>query len=613
MRSFFKAFFRLLDNLFKVVKVLFVVLIIAFVVGSLAGKKPQVPDSAALLVAPSGVLVEQLQGDALDRAIAEIQGIAQSQSTVKSVVESLDAAANDKRIKLVVLYFDELAGSGLSKLRTIGDAIDRAQAAGKKVVAMGSSYDQTQYYLASRADEIYMHDFGVVYIDGFGSYKTYVADALEKLQVDVNVFRVGEYKSFVEPYVRNDMSEEDRQASQRWLEELWSVYKSDIAAARGFESSDVQNYADGIVSLLKQADGNAGQAAVDAGLIDGVMSYQEFQNYVSEEVGESTENPGTFERIDYRNYGYIVESEKKVPEDQSKIAIVVAAGTIVDGEASAGSTGGDTLARLIRKATEDEDVDAVVLRVDSPGGSMFASEIIFDQLEYLKASGKPLVASMGSVAASGGYYISMPADEIWAGETTISGSIGVGAIYPTFNRSLESLGIGIDGVGTTALSGQMSPLRALGSEARELLDVSIASAYDVFVSKVADTRDMDRSRVDEVARGRIWTGSEAQEIGLVDKIGGLDAAVDAAAALAGLEPGSYSTKYIAEELTPAQRFLLQYVTLLRRLFGYAEGFFPQGGVSAAEQFVQMLRQEFNQLTLWNDPRGIYYHCMCDPF
>ncbi|MGI9317559.1 MAG: signal peptide peptidase SppA [bacterium] len=612
MRAFFKALFRWLDNLFKVVKVLVVVLVVMFVVGSLADKAPGVPESAALLVAPSGVLVEQLAGDPFERAVAEIQGTVQAQSTVKSVVDSLDSAAEDDRIKVVVLYFDELSGGGLSKLRTIGAAIDRTRAAGKKVIAMGSSFDQTQYYLAARADEVYMHDFGVVLIEGFGSYKVYAGEALEKLQVDVNVFRVGEYKSFVEPYVRNDMSAEDRQASRQWLEALWSVYKNDVSAARNLNSQDVQNYADQIVPLLQKADGNAARAAMDAGLIDGLMSYQQFQNYIAEEAGESEDFPGTFERIDYRSYAQIVESEKQAQEEDSEIAVIVASGMIIDGEASSGTTGGDSLARLIRQASEDKSVEAVVLRVDSPGGSMFASEIIFDQLEYLKATGKPLVASMGSLAASGGYYISMSADQIWASETTISGSIGVGAVYPTFNRGLRSLGLSIDGVGTSTLTGQMSPMRELGSEARELLDISVLSAYDVFISKVADAREMEKGRVDEIARGRVWTGAEALEIGLVDELGGLDAAIEAAAGLANLEPGAYRIKYVAEALTPMQRFLMEYVTLLRRLFSFVGTGVPSASSSITGEFVQILKREFEQLVLWNDPRGLYYHCMCEP-
>ena len=611
MRAFFKTLFRWLDNLFKVVKVLFVVLIVIFVIASLADKAPEVPESAALLVAPSGVLVEQLAGDPIERAVAEIQGTVQAQSTVKSIVDSLDSAAEDDRIRVVVLYFDELSGGGLSKLRTIGAAIDRARAAGKKVIAMGSSFDQTQYYLAARADEVYMHDFGVVLIEGFGSYKVYAGEALEKLQIDVNVFRVGEYKSFVEPYVRNDMSAEDRRASRQWLEGLWSVYKDDVSAARNLNSEDVQNYADQIVPLLQKADGNAAQAAMDAGLIDGLMSYQQFQNYIAEDAGESDDFPGTFERIDYRSYAQIV-GDKQANKEDPQIAVIVASGMIIDGEASSGTTGGDSLARLVRQASEDESVKAVVLRVDSPGGSMFASEIIFDQLEYLKATGKPLVASMGSLAASGGYYISMPADQIWASETTISGSIGVGAVYPTFNRGLRSLGISIDGVGTSTLTGQMSPMRELGSEARELLDISVLSAYEVFISKVADAREMDKGRVDEIARGRVWTGAEALEIGLVDELGGLDAAIEAAAGLANLEPGAYRTKYIAEKLTPMQRFLMEYVTLLRRLFSFAGTGVPSAGSSITGEFVQILKREFDQLALWNDPRGLYYHCMCEP-
>jgi protease-4 len=292
------------------------------------------------------------------------------------------------------------------------------------------------------------------------------------------------------------------------------------------------------------------------------------------------------------------------------VAVIVASGEIVDGEASPGTIGSATLARLIRQAHRDESIAAVVLRVDSPGGSMFASEVVLDQLQELQASGRPLVASMGSVAASGGYYISMAADEIWAAETTISGSIGVGAMFPTFQRSLNQLGVSVDGFGTTPLTGQLSPARELGDEGRALLDVSVRSAYDVFISKVAEARKMDKARVDEIAQGRVWIGEDAYKVGLVDELGGLDGAIASAASMAGLVEGEYDTVYIERELTMAEKVLLQYARLLGMLFAQGDSE-PDGVARILRNLLTSFESELNALRVWNDPRGLYLHCMCE--
>jgi len=422
---------------------------------------------------------------------------------------------------------------------------------------------------------------------------------------------VGEFKSFVEPYLRNDMSDEDKQASRRWLESLWAIYKQDVVAGRDIDPEVFDNYINNLAEVLREADGDAAKAALDAGLIDGLMSHQQFRNYIIEIVGVSSEEPDTFESIDYRNYLTAIDFEN-TGEDQPepKVAVIIASGNIVDGEAAPGTIGSLTLNNLIRQAANDESVAALVLQVDSPGGSMFASEVILDQLEEVKSMGKPVVASMGSVAASGGYYISMEADEIWAAESTISGSIGVGAMLPTFQRSLAALGINVDGFGTTELTGQFSPVIGLGDAGRELMDISIRSAYDVFIGKVAAARDIDVARVDEIAQGRVWIGGDALEIGLVDKLGSIDDAIASAAALAGLEEGEYEIDYVARELSFAERLLLQYA----RLFGLLLSFGDTGGEgfkSFLQRFAGSVENELAVFDLWDDPRGIYYHCFCE--
>lgn len=610
---FFGFVWRLIERLTKALQVLiflFVVVLLVSAISNLSGRGIEIPESAALLIAPSGLLQEQAGGEPLDQALLEMQN-GDLQTIVREVVDSLRAAADDERIKAVVLLPGNLQGGGLSKQQAIGDALMEFRASGKPVLAMADGYGQEQYYLAAHADEIYMHDFGIVMIEGFGYFKTYFADAIEKLKIDMNVFRVGEYKSFVEPFVRNDMSDEDREVSRKWLEALWLAYKDDVIAARGLAPGDFDRYVNNLADVLEAADGDAGQAAIDIGLIDGLMTHQQFRNYVIDIVGASADEPDTFERIDYRTYLAATEMGKaQKGSNGGNVAVIVASGEIVDGEAAPGTIGSATTARLIRQAANNEEVTAVVLRVDSPGGSMFASEVLVDQLQVLKETGKPLVVSMSSVAASGGYYISMVADEIWASETTISGSIGVGATYPTFQRSLDAIGVHVDGFGTTPLTGELSQVRELGEEARKLLDVSVKSAYDVFIDKVAESRAMDRDRIESIAQGRVWIGGDAFEIGLIDQIGGIDDAIASAADMAGLEQDAYEVIYIERELSLGEQLLLQYARLFGLLFSFGDaGTF--GLSDRLRSFLTNIDQELRVLDNWNDPRGIYYHCLCE--
>ena len=609
---FFGFIWRVVERLIKVVQVLMFLLVLVIVlsaINNLRGGGIQIPDSAALIIAPGGELVEQLEGEALDRALLEMED-GPSQTVVRDVVDSLAYAAKDERIKAVVLLPDMLAGGGLSKQQTIAAAVAKFRQSGKRVIAMADNYDQAQYYFASSADEIYMHDFGLVLIEGFGYFNAYFAEAINKLKVDVNVFRVGQYKSFVEPFLRNDMSAEDKLAAKRWLDGLWQIFRDDIIAARSLEPAAFDAYVNDPGSALRAAEGNAAKAAVDAGLIDGLKSHQEFRDYMIDIVGVSDDKPDSFANIDHLAYVTAMRNASLISEPKPEVAVIVASGDIVDGEAEAGTIGSATLTELIRQAANDENIAAIVLRVDSGGGSMFASEVIADQLEVVRQQGKPIVASMSTLAASGGYYISLPADEIWAAESTISGSIGVGAVMPTFQRSLAELGVTVDGFGTAPLTGQMSPMRELGPDARELIDLSIRSAYDVFIGKVAQARKMDIARVDEIAQGRVWIGTDALEIGLVDKIGGLDEAVAAAASRSGLAEGAYDVKYIERELSYAEQLLLQYARLFQMLLSFTNAD-SHGLATLFQQLSGSFQNELTLLNIWNDPRGIYYQCFCE--
>jgi len=605
-----------LNTLRRILHLILLLALFAVLLAGVVGQPMAVPASAALVINPSGTLVEQLEGSPLDRALADLNNEAPPQTLVREVTDSLDRAVTDERIKAVVLDLDGLQGGGLAKLQTIGDKIQKVRDAGKKVIAIGSGYTRDQYYLASRADEVIMHELGLVYLEGYDYYRMFFRSALEKLQVDLNVFRVGEFKSFVEPFIRDDMSAEDREASQVWLSGLWSAWERDVAAARKLKPGALQSYADDLASRIEAEKGNAARAAVNAGLVDRLMSRPDVDDYLMGLVGESKADDGTYSAIDFRAYALATRIEQRLQDGKEhNVAVIVASGQIVDGEAAPGIIGGDTLAAEIRSARLDDAVDAVVLRIDSPGGSMFASQVIVDEIVALKAEGKPVVASMSSVAASGGYYIAMLADEIWARSTTITGSIGVGALVPTVPRTLDRLGVHVDGFGTTRLAGQLRADRPLGDDARRLLTASVEDAYRIFVGKVAESRKLTFEQADEIARGRVWIGADARERGLVDRIGGLDEAVAAAATRAGLEEGSYGRRYVQPELSLFQRMAVEFgARAVHAADRLGLGSFLAGlrgpGAGMVGDVVSRLDRELTLLSRFNDPRGIYAHCLC---
>lgn len=605
-----------LNTLRRVLHLVLLIGLFIIVLAGFVGQPVPVPSAAALVINPTGVLVEQLEGSPLDRALADLNNQMPPQTLLRDVTSSLERAAEDDRIKAVVLDLDGLEGGGLAKLQAIGEQIQAVRDAGKKVIAVGSSFTRDQYYLAAKADEVIMHELGLVYLEGYEYYRTFFRGALEKLQIDLNVFRVGEFKSFVEPYIRDDMSAEDREASQLWLGGLWAAWQQDVAQARKLQPAALQAYADQFADRLEAANGNAARAAVAAGLVDKLMSRPEVDEYLRELVGESEAEDGSYSAIDFRAYALATGIEQRLTNKRERnVAVIVASGEIVDGEAPPGAVGGDTLAAEIREARMDDAVDAVVLRVDSPGGSMFASEVILDEIEALKAEGKPVVASMSSVAASGGYYIAMQADEIWASNATITGSIGVGALFPTIQRSLDKLGVHVDGFGTTDLAGQLRFDRQLGDEARRALTAGVQDAYRIFVGKVAEARDLSFEQADEIARGRVWIGADALDRGLLDHIGGLDDSVAAAAALAGLEEGAYGLRYFEPEQTLLQRLAVEMgarvVRAAHRLgAGSLLNAFRGASDGMAGQMIARLDAELRLVSRFNDPRGIYLHCLC---
>ena len=598
-----------LDRLRRFLHLIFILGVLIVVLAALAPDIPQVPGSAALVLNPQGVIVDQLSGDAFERAIARAQGIAVQETLLKDLVDAIRAAVDDDRIKALVLQLDGLGGAGLSKLQELADELILFKESGKQVVALGSGFDQNQYYLAAYADEIFMHPMGLVLVEGYSRYLPYYKSALDNLYIDYNVWTVGEFKSFVEPITRDDMSAEDRIASEVFLDALWGSYQADVTSARELPSDSMQRYADNAVQLLRDAGGDTARASLDFGLVDELLTRDVMRERIREIVGEDENGGDGYAAIDHASYLTAIRAVDLQADQDSKISVIVAAGTILDGMQPPGSVGGESTARLIRQATRDDDVKALVLRVDSPGGSAFASELILDELEAFQQTDRPLVVSMGSLAASGGYWISMTADEIWASPTTLTGSIGVGATIPTFQRTLDKVGVHIDGVGTTALSGQFNALQGLGDNVKEIVGESIQHTYDQFVGKVAEHREGSFEEFEAVARGRVWVGSDAQERGLVDQLGDLDDAIFSAAELAGLVEDSYDIQYIEPELGLSERLLLELFSAAAPAIT-ALGFEPSLP-SALTKLIDAASEPLAFFEQFNDPRGIYAYCFCD--
>ncbi len=601
---------RGLDRLRKLLHlIVLLALFLALLIGAI-GERVVVPSAAALVIAPRGVLVDQLSGDPVARAIAAAQGNPVQETALRDIIDALRAARDDERIKVVVLDLDRMTGAGLSKLQEIGKEITRFKESGKQVIATGDGFTRDQYYLAAQADRIYMHPMGSVLIDGYGRFLPYYKSLLGKLYVDYEVWTVGEYKSFVEPITRDDMSPADKEASRVYLAGLWEAYQEDVTAARQLPAPALQRYADDAPALLDEAGGDSAKLAADYGLVDEIATRDVVRRRVHELVGVDDDADDDFPAIGLDDYVRSIRLTELPHPSGNKIAVVVASGTILDGVQPPGAIGGDSLSELLRRVRGDDDVKALVLRVDSGGGSAFASDVILREIEAFKETDRPVVVSMGSVAASGGYWISMAANEIWASPTTLTGSIGVGATIPTVPRTLDAVGVHVDGIGTTDLSGAFQITRPLGDNVKAIVARSVQFTYSQFISKVADHRNRSPDEIDAVARGRVWVGTDALDRGLVDRLGTLRDAVASAAELAGLEEGGYSVDYVEQPLTFAERLALEFAsrTSTAWLAAFAEtSHWPV-------KITQMLESALAPLDFverLNDPRGIYAYCFCD--
>ncbi|MGI9248332.1 MAG: signal peptide peptidase SppA, partial [Woeseiaceae bacterium] len=498
------SLWRGVNGLRKVLHLLLLLFVFLVFFGALSGTPARLPQQAALLVKPSGALVEQLAGDPFDRALAELVGDTQAQTLVQDIVDALEFARTDDRITAVHLELSGMTSGGLNKLKRIGAALDSFRESGKPVIASADFYAQQGYYLAAHADELYMHPEGIVFLQGYGAYRTFYKDAIDLLRIDWNVFRVGTHKSFVEPYTRMDMSPEDRESRARLAGQFWTMYQQDVVTARGLPDGTIKDFADNLVTKVADADGDVAVAARDSGLLDGLMTRAELRRHIKEVAGEDSDDESTYSAVamtEYLDQMRLLHGAKSKPEN---VAVVVAVGSILTGTQPPGSIGGDSTAALLRQALTDDSVKSVVLRVDSGGGSAFASEVIANEIRNLQSAGKPVVASMSTVAASGGYWISMVADKILANRATVTGSIGVIGMLPTFQRTLEAVGIANDGVGTTPWSGALRTDREMDEPAKQLFQLFVEGTYDDFVSRVAEHRSMDKQVVDGIGQGQVW-------------------------------------------------------------------------------------------------------------
>ncbi len=597
------------DGIRKILHLVLLLVIFLLFFGITTDKPVVGTTGAALYVEPYGALVEQLEGNPYDRAIAELLDDGRPQTRVQDIVDALAFAKDDDRIEMVYLDLGSLLGSGLSKLQTVAAAIDDFRSSGKMVLASADFMGQQAYFLAAHADKVFLHPDGAVMFRGYGRFRKYYKDAIDLLRLDWNVFRVGTHKSFVEPFTRSDMSDEDREATARLIKVLWQMYRDDVVAARGLEEGAIDHFAVNLLDYVSRANGDIAIAARDFGLVDELLTRTELRERMIEYVGEDEDHPGKFNATDMHAYVKHMRFLSGGTAQKENVAIVIASGNILFGEQSPGNIGADSTAKLLRRARNDESVQAVVLRVDSPGGSAFAAAVIADEVQALRDAGKPVVASMGSVAASGGYAISMNADAVFASPATITGSIGVFGMFPTYQRTMGAIGIATDGLGTTPWSGQFNPEREMGEQTKQLFQLFVEDTYDDFISDVAASRGLEKSAVDEIGQGQVWTGVEGLANGLVDELGTLEDAIVAAGRLAGLNDGEFGTFVIETELSQSEQMIVDFLSVASR-----------AGVDLSRwvrtpDFLNRIARSIDEtssgLLRFNDPKGIYAHCLCD--
>ena len=613
LRNLFRKIWRVINGIRVVLLnvIFFSILILLIAVMTSGEDIPEVPEDGLLVLNLRGILVEEetyiapfdLFFQEAFNSSADIPEV-----NIYHLLSTIDEAAQDDRIGGIVLDLRYFLGGGLSKMTLVGNHLNAFRETGKPILAVGDYYTQNQYFLASHADTIYLNPMGAVALDGLHYYQMYFKDLLENLKINPHVFQVGQYKSAVEPFMRDDMSDEAREANEAWLNEQWTQFLNGVQRNRNIHSQITSGQIEDYMDLFARANNNQAQLAIEANLVDELRSREGMRSELINLSGLDTDN-NTYRHITYDDYLRALRSAaspvQQALDTRPRVEVIVARGVIMDGSRRAGEIGGDTMAAKLREARYDDDVKAVVIRIDSPGGSAFASEIIRQEVVELRNAGKPVIASMSSTAASGGYWIAAGADEIIAAPTTITGSIGVFGLLMTFEDSLDYIGINTDGLSTTELP-YLNLGKSLDPAAEHLIQSSIEQTYADFLELVAEARDMSTSAVNEVAQGRVWTGQAALDRGLVDALGEIDLAIARAADLAGLAEDEFKTGWPEMPVSPFEAFLAE-------MFGTASAWLPQREVTTpsglAEKALMQVWQDVKILNEFNAQDGVYIRCL----
>ena len=561
--------------------------IVALVVSSGPSTQTIEPGSA-LVLDPAGSIVEERTPPSATDVLA---GVPPTGPRLRDITRALAKAAEDDRIGALFLDVEDLAFVQPAHLHTIGQSLTAFKASGKQVVAFGDHFSQGQYYLASFADQVFLAPMGEVSFLGYGLFGFYTKDLLDKLKVNVHVFRAGEFKDAVEPYTRNDMSEESRRSYQALVDQTWTLFLNQVANNRGIATDALADFAARYDEHLAAAEGDAARAALEAGLVDELVEADEVRVRLADMVGRDGDG--------YRGTSFADYLRPALPSTDAPIAVITASGLILSGSGDAGIRAGD-MTRRLRNVRKDDSVKALVVRLDTGGGSAFASEAIRRELELLRTKGKPVVVSMGSAAASGGYWIATAADRIVASPFSITGSIGVFAMVQTLEESLAGVGVNFDGVATGPLVGGMNVFDGVGEQMQRVLQSSVDYTYRQFLGVVARGRGMSPEEVRAVADGRVYSGQQALEVGLVDAVGTLDDAIRIAADLAEIDDPE--VRYLHRQLSPQEELLSRMVEELATSA-------PRLPAAAARHMAEGM----DRLFLLNDPRHIYALCRtCSP-
>ncbi|OOF52882.1 signal peptide peptidase SppA [Rodentibacter trehalosifermentans] len=595
----------LVMNFFFLIFILLLVTLFSFTGNTKKNTVNLTADKGALLLNLDGYLADNRDDTfGWQQALRELNTSERTplQISTFDVVYAINLAKEDDSIRGLVLDLNYFSGGDLPAMDYIGKAIADFKTSEKPVIAFANNYSQGQYFLASFADQIYLNPIGQVSVQGLAQENLYYKDLLDKLAITPHIFRVGSYKSAVEPFLRNDMSPEAKANMNQWLNGMWESYVQIVSANRHISHETLLPNARQYLADLKALKGNSTAYAKQRKLITDIATHLDLDKKLTALFGKNAE--GEVNMVDFSTYLSGFEDRMTSSIGENKIAIVNVEGAIIDGESAEGDVGGDSVARLLRKAYDDNSVKAVILRVNSPGGSAFASELIRQEVDNLQKAGKPVVVSMGAMAASGGYWISATSDYIIADKNTITGSIGIFAMLPTFENAIKKIGINADGVATTELA-ETSVFSPLSKNTQDIYQLEIEHGYDKFLTLVSNGRQMSKNTVDKIAQGQVWLGKDAFKHNLVDELGDFDRAVEKAGELVNLHRDpvieDFSVEWITEEDT----------SLVGKLF---KDFRQSGQQFIAQWFdlpkpLQQIKRDLNQLNKFNDPKGHYLYCL----